>query len=205
VLQALCVMAMLSTAPDTSEAARPAAETQANPPEGVALAVRRGFFTETDIGTFFTLGGEDQYSNAQSYLQLGVGYDVSDKVELAFHVGVGANAANCFGGKVSGRCAVSDNFTLTFLDLSVGYLLRVAERLYVTPKLVGGYTLMDPAPMILADGTELTSGPNAGLGLGLEYATHMDHFTVGLDTLVRFVPGPDIPTIAIFPRVKYTF
>ena len=31
----------------------------ATPPEGVALEVRRGFFTETDIGGFFTLGGDD--------------------------------------------------------------------------------------------------------------------------------------------------
>ncbi len=43
------------------------------PPEGVALHVRRGFFTETDIGVFFTVGGNNRYSNAETYLQLGVG------------------------------------------------------------------------------------------------------------------------------------
>ena len=29
------------------------------PPEGVEYKPRRGFFTETDIGMFFTLGGEN--------------------------------------------------------------------------------------------------------------------------------------------------
>ena len=83
----------------------------AAPSEGVALKVRRGFFTETDIGGFMTVGGNDQYSNLQTYLQLGIGYDVGRNVEFGLHYGTGANAADCYNGKTSGGdCSASDNF-----------------------------------------------------------------------------------------------
>ena len=49
------------------------------------------------------------------------------------------------------------------------------------------------------------NAPNAGVGVGLEYATSFDHFSVGADFLARYIIGPNIPTFALFPRVKYTF
>jgi hypothetical protein len=183
----------------------------ATPPEGVALTVRRGFFTETDVGVFFTLGGKNQYSNGQTYLQLGIGYDLTEHIEIGGHFGIGANAQNCFvnpqergvpceireGGQ---RVDFPDNFTVTFFDLTAAYLFRLADRFYLAPKLAAGYTLLNPAPL-----PGVTSGVNLGGGIGVEYATHMDHFSIGADALVRFITGPNITTIAIFPRVKYTF
>ncbi len=181
----------------------------ATPSEGVALKVRRGFFTETDIGVFFTLGGDNQYSNAQTYLQLGLGYDISENIALGFHFGIGANAQNCWSGPVKASqpdtCLLGSNFTMTFLDVTAAYLFPVMERFYIAPKLAAGYTLLDPAPVQGADGTGITGGANVGGGIGIEYATHMDHFTIGADALVRFVVGPNIPAVSIFPRVKYTF
>ena len=188
----------------------------ATPSEGVALKVRRGFFTETDVGVYFSLGGDLGYSNAETYLQLGIGYDLSENIELALNVGVGANASDCFAGRkgtnVDGTpdtntdCLQSDNFTNTFIDLNVAYLFRVWERLYVAPKLAGGYTLLDPAPAVRASGALMTAAPNLGVGVGVEYASSMDHFSVGVDVMVRFVIGPAVITsMAIFPRVKYTF
>ena len=117
------------------------------PPHGVPLHVRRGFYTETDIGAFFTLGGNDLYSNPQSYLQLGLG-----------------------------------------------------ERFYLTPKVLAGQTLLDPAPV-----GDVTQGFNLGAGVGLEYATSMDHFSVGMDVVARYVFRANIPAFSVFPRVKYTF
>lgn len=180
------------------------------PPEGVMPVVRRGVFVETDVGVFFTLGGAGGYSNAQTYLQLGLGYDLADRISLGAHFGLGSNAANCFGGMTSaGACLGSDNFTLSFVNLSAAYLLPIGERLYVTPKLLAGWTVLDPAPVV--EGSEAASqhqaigAPNAGVGVGVEYATFMDHFSVGADLAMRYVVGPNIPTFAIFPRVKYTF
>lgn len=182
------------------------AASAATPSEGVPLKVRRGFFTETDIGGFLTLGGDDGYSNGQVYLQLGVGYQFTLKdamgiVPVGFHVGIGANAANCWAGKTnSGVCNASDNFTMTFLSVTAGYLHRVVERLYLGGKLIGGYTLLDPQPVAGVNG-----GANLGVAFSLEYATNMDHFSVGVDLSYRIIIGPNINVLSIFPRVQYTF
>lgn len=181
----------------------------ATPPEGVEFQPRRGFFTETDIGVFFTLGGENAYSNAQTYLQLGVGYDLTEKLSLGAHFGLGSSAQNCFAGYLPGTetCALSDNFTMTFLNLTAAYHVKLMDRLYLTPKAVAGYTRMDPAPVDPGSGDpgRSLSAPNAGLGVGLEYATGMDHFSVGADLVGRYVIGPNIAAFSIFPKVKYTF
>jgi hypothetical protein len=197
----------------------PGISVSATPPEGVDLSVRRGFFTETDIGGFLTLGGNNDYSNLQTYLQLGVGYDLGKKVELGFHYGIGANAANCFSDLTArGDCKATDNFTVTFLNLTARYRIELVDRFFLTPKGTLGYTLFDPAPIV--EGTdaecsttpvgpgckELRGGLNAGAGIGVEYATSMDHFSVGFDAVVRYVLGTrDLITLQFFPRVKYTF
>ena len=195
----------------------PTVAAAATPSEGVPLKVRRGFFTETDIGGFLTLGGVDGYSNLQVYLQLGIGYDITENLEIGLHVGIGANAANCHAmrpetGAKRGQCVntsgtdATDNFTNTFIDLSFAYLFRVAERLYVAPKIMGGITLLDPAPVENGAGNPITFAPNVGIAVGVEYATNVDHFTVGLDVVLgRFIIGPNIFTMQFFPRVKYTF
>lgn len=187
----------------------PGVAAAATPPEGVALKVRRGFFTETDIGGFLTLGGQNAYSNLQSYLQLGVGYDISETIELGAHFGIGANAANCFAElNARDECTASDNFTVTFLDLTAAYLLPLADRFYLSPKLAIGYTMLDPAPVVDGSGADarpVNSGINAGGGIGLEYATSMDHFSIGVDVLYRMIVGPNIHSLQFYPRVKYTF
>lgn len=170
------------------------------PPHGVPLHVRRGFYTETDIGAFFTLGGNDVYSNPQSYLQLGVGVDLWDKLSLSGHVAFGANAFNCFAGRVGDLCSQTDAFTLTFFDVQLAYLHPLGDRFYLTPKVLAGQTLLDPAPV-----GDVTQGFNMGAGVGLEYATSMDHFAVGLDVVGRWVFRANIPAFSVFPRVKYTF
>lgn len=182
----------------------------ATPSEGEPLKVRRGFFTETDVGAFMTFGGDDVYSNLQSYLQLGLGYDFhitqSFGLGVGLHVGVGASAANCYSGRDprSLNCPQSENFTVFLIDASFTALIRAAERFYVTPKLVGGFTLLDPPPVVV-DGNPVNMGGNAGIGIGVEYATNMDHFSIGLDVVARVVIPTYIIALQIFPRVKYTF
>jgi len=175
------------------------------PAEGVELKVRRGLFTETDIGAMMTFGGQDHYSNAQTYLQLGVGYDVAKNIELIAQFGLGTSAANCFAVREAGQCTLADNFTMGFANLTGAYLLRVAERLYLTPKLTAGYTRLDPAPVVSSDGRPIRSGLNLGAGLGVEFATQLDHFSIGADVVGRFIVRTSIASLAIFPRIKYTF
>lgn len=196
----------------------------ATPSEGVPLQVRRGFFTETDIGGFFTLGGYDGYSNLQIYLQLGIGYqftinDGAGIIPIGLHVGIGSNAQNCWATQrtASGACQIgsgsnatvfADNFTMTMINLSAGYLHRVVERFYVGGKLLGGVTLIDPRP--IPDDQDITNqstliAPNFGVALSVEYATNMDHFSIGLDVAYRFAIGPNISELMFYPRVQYTF
>ena len=193
----------------------PAVASAATPSEGVALKVRRGFYTDVDVGTFFTVLGADGYSNAQTYLQLGAGYDVLENVSVSANFGIGASAANCFATRNTStnvcqvlvgkdKKEVSDNFTVTFLNVTGAYLIKAADRLYVSPKVTLGYTLLGPAPTY-SGSNEVTSGINAGVGAGVEYATSMDHFSVGADFMSRFIVGPNILSFAIYPRIKYTF
>lgn len=207
-LVVVCVMLLAGL----SQAATPAA--------GVPLQVRRGFFTETDIGGIVNFGGADDYSNLQAYVQLGLGYSVpvnvtahGSLIDIGLHVGIGASSQNCYGqrqnpsdhtSKCIGAAAnttVADNFTMTFLSVTAAFLFGVEERFYVGPKLFGGVTLLDPPPD--AEGTRF--GPSAGVGAALEYATNMDHLTIGLDVAFRFIIGPNIPSLQFYPRVKYTF
>lgn len=181
----------------------------ATPPEGVPLQVRRGFFTETDVGGTFTFASPNApgYSNFQTYLQLGLGYqltlnDGKGIIPIGLHVGIGANAQNCWATvNAAGACTQADNFTMTFLNVSAGYLHQVAPRFYVGGKLLGGVTLADPDP--IGDG-KLVRG-NAGVAFSLEYATNMDHFSIGIDVSARLIIGPNIPALMFYPRVQYTF
>jgi hypothetical protein len=194
------------------------------PGEGVPLSVRRGFFTETDIGGFFTLGGAPGYSNLQTYLQLGLGYQFtinngSGLLPIGLHVAIGANSQNCFAtyndaartcrsGTGGMAASVSDNFTLTFFSVSAGYLHRVIERLYVGGKLLGGVTLLDPTPFALpSSGNPINLGGNFGVAASIEYATNLDHLSIGFDIGYRLViGGPSaISALMFYPRVQYTF
>jgi hypothetical protein len=178
----------------------------ATPPQGVPLQVRRGFFTETDIGGFFTLGGDDGYSNFTIYLQLGAGYQITINegkglIPIGVHVGISANAGNCWSGRTAaGTCPLSESFSTIFLNASAGYLHQVVERFYVGGKVLGGYTLLDPAPV-----TDVNGGANFGVAASIEYATNMDHFSIGLDVAYRFIIGPNISALMPYLRVQYTF
>lgn len=186
----------------------PTVASAATPSEGVELTVRRGFFAEIDTGAFFTLGGDQQYSNAQTYVQLGAGYDINDLIELGANFGIGASAADCFGGRkipgdTTSDCLSADNFTVAFVDLNAAFLWKVSSRIprfYIVPKFAIGWTSLDPSPV-----SGVTSALNVGGGIGVEYATYMDHFSIGLEVMYRLIVGPNISSMSIFPRVKYTF
>ena len=102
--------------------------------------------------------------------------------------------------KADGSCTQADSFTVTFITASVGYMRSVIERFYVGAKLLVGYTLLDPAPV-----AGVAGGLNVGIAPGIEYATNMDHFTIGLDVVYRIILGPNIQSLQFYPRVKYTF
>jgi hypothetical protein len=209
--------------PETAHATTPSA--------GVEQQIRKGFFTETDLGTYFDFklqGSNPGVSNAQAYLQLGVGYDITERLSLSVEFGLGASAALCLAdtattGSHAGDCGqvdssgaigldangnpieLPDNFSNTFLQLQVSYAIPITDRLSFTPRVAVGYQLLDPAPLLDANNNPISGGVMVGGALALEYATHQDHFIVGVDVEPRFMIGPNLLSLAIFPRVKYTF
>lgn len=204
--------------------ALPTVASAATPMTGVPVNIRRGFFTETDLGTFFTLGGEGKSpSNAQAYLSLSAGYDVYAEgdhfVSLGLGFGMGTSAGACFGDIYTPDAAVSpcqgaeidpdtgknvilsDNWTVTSLEATALYGYQVYPRLMATGRLLGGVGFIQPQAFEGVDNPV----PLAGAGLGVEYATRFEHFSLGLDLAGKFFIGPNVPGIAIAPRVKYTF
>lgn len=206
--------------------ATPVAASAATPQAGIEQKVRRGLYTETDLGTFFTVrtAGGSGVSNAQAYLQLGVGYDITEHISVGAQFGLGASAGLCYQDTAnSGDCGVTDsagniirpdgvnqlilpdNFANTFFQAHFTYYVPIVDKLVFAPRLLAGYARLDPAPIVDANNDPVSGGPMVGADLAIEYATWMDHFTVGLDVAPRYVIGPNILSFAIFPRVKYTF
>lgn len=214
----VALVAVFALAPALAEAATPTL--------GVPTPVRRGFFTETDLGVFFTTGGQGANpSNAQAYLSLGVGYDLvsSGKNHLAVGLGfsMGASAGACFGalqedGEGGMVCAdpaapsvnveggeglLADNWSATTVEATLWYGYEVLPRLMLTARGLGGVGLIEPKAFSETEGAV----PLLGGGVGIEYATHFDHFSVGLDLAGKYFLGPNVLGVAIAPRVKYTF
>ena len=184
----------------------PVAASASLPNEGVAYQVKRGFFAETDVGALMSLGGRDGYSNTESFVQLGLGVDIGSRFEVGALFGLGASNVNCFaqGSATSASCTGADSFTLGMLDGFVGFLVPLNERLHLTPKLLAGYTSLQPNPLTLS-GKTVYSAPNVGAAFGIEYATSLPHFSIGAEVALRYVLQVRVPTLALFPRIKYTF
>jgi len=208
--------------------AMPALAFAAEPQLGVEQKLRRGLYAETDLGTFFDFRLSDPFttSNAQAYLQLGLGYDITDRFSVALEFGLGASSGVCLGDiATSGECGVvtgagviatgpdgareilPDNFSNSFYQLHVSYRAPLSDRVAIVPGVVLGYQRLDPAPVAQdEDITQLVSdGFMFGGNVSIEYATHLDHFFIALDLEPRFLVGPNLLSMSIFPRVKYTF
>ncbi|MGC4114156.1 MAG: adventurous gliding motility protein CglE [Myxococcales bacterium] len=205
----------------------PAGAWAGTPSAGVAQEIRSGFFADVNLGGFFTATGTNSrgnkgVSNAQAYLQLGIGYDIlkakppddSFGLALGLNFGLGSSAASCFANvTTSGECIYDsskkatdptniapDNFTVTMIGLEAIFKVKVYDRLYLRPRVVAGYAFLEPVPI---ENLGLTF--YAGAAVGIEYATHMDHFSIGLDIEGKLIIGPNIPAFAFYPMIKYTF
>jgi hypothetical protein len=200
----------------------PAAAQAATPMQGVPTKIRRGFFTETDFGAFFTLGGKGKSpSDAQAYFHLGAGYDLYAQgdhfVAIAAGVGMGTSAGACFGDAFDGTSkgcigndiddltgqpvVLSSNWSATLLEGSALYGYQVIPRLMLTGRVLGGVSWVQPQAF---SGLE-NPIPLVGVGVGAEWATQFDHFSLGLDIAGRMFLGTEAVGVSIAPRVKYTF
>jgi hypothetical protein len=196
---------------------------------------KQGFWTQSDLGGFFRLGGftiNDTCggvpcspvvtSQLQPYIGLSAGYDLFPWLGLQASFGTGfvANAAP-YGNRSPN---VPRDYGITSIDVGATfsiYMPAPADRLAIAIKPFGGVTFLTPEP----DVKEPTTGGNAGIGVGIRYATLLPNTFIGVDwnTVYVIVPtsggglipmgfsadaGSDAPGIVAFsfaPVIKYVF
>lgn len=202
----LAVLALLTMAPGARAA---------TPAEGEPQVLRRGLFLDVNLGAMTALGGRRLSDGAalpstpSPYLQIGAGYDVLPRLSAGLFFGLGASGGRCLGAVTAqGACAesasdatqVASDFTLAFVGAELSYRQPLGQRIFLSPRLHLGWAFLDPQPRLSTRG-----GFCAGIALGFEWATPLDHFTLGVELGWRLVAGPNLHAVALYPRVKYTF
>lgn len=209
----LCLAAALA-----APAARAQADGHAREATGVDEKPRRGNFVETTLGVFTAMGGSRAFSNAQPYLGITLGREVGEQGSVFVSLGIGAASASCYTGvDAAGNCQGADSFGATFAELGGAYGMLLSTRTLLSLKLVAGITNLSPGPV--RNGNNVPDnlfGFHGGAGASLDYDTHLDHFGVGLDALVRYSLVPytpaggssqtlGLPTLSVMPRIRYVF
>jgi hypothetical protein len=186
---------------------------------------KQGIYTQSDLGGFFVLGAgagaptgytidnrcggppckPQFWSQLQPYIGLSVGYDILQwlGVQLSFGTGFVANAAIYDRSIENPR-----DYGITTVNGAVVGSFYVLERLAIMGKVFGGAAVISPEP----SPGEPTIGGNAGVGIGVRYATLLPDVFVGLDgnMMVAFIPDSAgalliIPGVSFAPVIKYVF
>jgi hypothetical protein len=214
-LAALVVLVVLASFAAFAEETHLEPQPPAFPSVGVDPAPRRGTFAETALGAFATGALTCRgVSAAQPYLSLTAGHNLGERSALFLSLGIGASSQSCFDRGTSG-CAAADSFGATFLELGASTGTQIAPRTQIVAKVLGGVGIFSPGPFAHLDGSvpDRVIAPHLGAGVGLDYDTHLDHFSVGLDALARYsvASKPDgqgregIASVALLPRIRYVF
>ena len=188
------------------------------PANGVDEPPRRGIYTEMSLGMFTAMGGSVPLSNAQPYIGMTLGREIGDQASVFATLGIGAASASCYQVDArSGDCLAADSFGATFVEAGASYGFPVALRTLLGLKIVGGFTDLSPGPV--RNGASVPDhlpGFHLGAGFSLDYDTHLDHFAVGIDALVRYTLAKytpsggaaqtlGLPSLAVMPRIRYVF
>ncbi len=169
--------------------------------------VERGFFTSFEAGylTFFKTPTADRtrfrYAPADggtsSGLLIGatVGYDLTDRLALAAFVLGSENSAGTSYGSFSTLVAGGD-VRYAFLGSRDRYGVE-RLRLYVHGR--AGFLVTRPVGLFGDSDTYFAGGP------GVEYFTHLRHFSVGLAADLAYAAKAGAAGLAVTPTVRYTF
>lgn len=186
----------------------------AEPANGVPFEPRTGVYVETQLGVFTALGGRRTVSNAQPYLAVSFGLDMPvEDLSIFLTVAHGYNAGSCRDAEDPQFCTgytlgdgspteSPNDFSVIPLEIGARYaFLEMVPRLKATVAVTVGYQLLTPqifenAPM---------GSPHAGLGLGIAYATRLPGLDLGAEVLGRFAFSPTLPSLSIYPRIRYVF
>jgi len=200
----LVAAVLASAAPQPDSGARPK---DSVPVAGVDDAPRRGTWVEASLGMFTARGGGGSFSSGQPYLGMTLGRDLGQRTSIFASLGLGAASASCLQAGDQG-CLGADSFGVTFLELGLIRSFPIAERLAISLKALGGFTDLSPGPVRTGDTVpDHVPGFHAGAGASFDYATRLDHFAVGLETVVRqtFARDLKLTSVAVMPRIRYVF
>lgn len=226
----------LARGQDDSRTSSRQAEEGAYTTPGGRFPIRRGFFAEGDFGIFLAFGGRNTNveqgvppsrttSNLEPTVGLTLGYDVASSPSFNLGLGVrGALLLNGGAGRVSEADALggeedpstrSNDFAIYEVGVAAHGDFYVTDRLSVSTKLDGGLAILNPDPSV-ASATRgrvpIEGAGGAGLGgmgslaVGINYATLLTGFQVGLD--IRFVAvffDGLIPALSATVPIKYNF
>lgn len=129
---------------------------------------------------------------AGTQLEVGLGYDISERIALELLLG---------GAFISGtRSDIVIDLSVVYAALGVRIGIPLAERLDLSILPAAGYAISDTS-------LEQQSGPYARLGVGIEYFVHLRHFSLGIELAAT---APNLTQlsrlfIGVSPHVKYTF
>jgi hypothetical protein len=187
----------------------------ARPPDtvvvaGIEDAPRRGTYVEAALGVFTAMGGTRPFSSGEPFLAMTLGRDLGSHASVFVSLGLGATRASCYQpSPTKDSCLGADSFGATFLELGISYGFAIAARTTLGAKVLGGFTDLSPGP-VQANGAvpDHVPGLHAGAGLFLDYDTRLDHFAVGIDTVMRETfarYGVRLPSLVLMPRIRYVF
>jgi hypothetical protein len=186
---------------------------------GVDEPPRRGTYLETSLGVFTAMGGSAALSPAQPYLAMTVGRELGERAAAFATLAIAGVSASCYASNAGGAACppAPDSFGTIFAEAGASYGWRFGLRTLLSLKLVGGFTDLSPGPVRNGSGIpDHLPGFHFGGGGSVDYDTHLDHFAVGVDALVRYTlarytpAGANsqtlgMPSLAVMPRIRYVF
>jgi hypothetical protein len=189
------------------------------PATGLEEPPRRGTYLESSLGVFTVFGGSAGVSNAQPYLSFAFGRELGERATVFVSLAIGGASGSCFQvSAADGTCVGADSFGAVFGEAGGSYGFIPAKRTLISLKLVAGVTDLTPSPT--QNGSSVPGaliGFHFGGGIALDYDTHLDHFAVGADVLVRYTIASYAPaagessqtlgilSLAVMPRIRYVF
>lgn len=171
--------------------------------------VERGFFVGGEAGSFLLFGPKNCGSTA---FAPGRAAGVSAGVDVAGRVSIGvlvlatqSDAPSTFPGDDGCKTGVSGDFS----SLAVGAQLRIglfafgAEdhqlRTWIYVRAFGAYALLQPRGLFTGNDILIGAGP------GVEFFTHLRHFSIGVEADVVFGLSYLQAGVALSPYIRYSF
>jgi hypothetical protein len=169
--------------------------------------VEHGLYFDVEAGGLFLFSpknsGSGGFSPGRTFL-VTAGGEIGDIVSLALMV-MGTTVTTPAGFKSDGTDGLSGDFS----SMTLGGMAKISfvgfsdsnniKRLYLYARIAGGYSLVTPKGFY--DGGDIALFG----GLGLEYFTHLRHFSLGLTVDFFYGVKHMGAGLMLTPNLRYTF